>query len=109
MDGSKILIFSGTKRGADEITRVLRQDGWPARAIHGDKSQSERDWVCPVAFAYISVCSPPLPSHTRMHATPIRYTQGASRFQERHVTHHGCHGRRIAGAGRQGHQTGHQL
>jgi len=45
MDGSKILIFTGTKRTADIITRQLREDGWPARAIHGDKSQNERDWV----------------------------------------------------------------
>lgn len=41
----KVLIFVGTKRTADEITRYLRQDGWPALAIHGDKQQSERDWV----------------------------------------------------------------
>jgi ATP-dependent RNA helicase DDX5/DBP2 len=27
---NKILIFTGTKRGADDITRFLRQDGWPA-------------------------------------------------------------------------------
>jgi len=45
MDGSKILIFTGTKRAADQVTRQLREDGWPARAIHGDKTQSERDWV----------------------------------------------------------------
>ena len=59
---NKILIFTGTKRVADEITRFLRQDGWPAlcefsyppslayaanllTAIHGDKQQNERDWV----------------------------------------------------------------
>src|SRR5262249_18837857 len=34
MDGAdksnKILIFTGTKRVADDITRFLRQDGWPA-------------------------------------------------------------------------------
>ena len=34
MDGrenqNKMLIFTGTKRVADEITRFLRQDGWPA-------------------------------------------------------------------------------
>jgi ATP-dependent RNA helicase DDX5/DBP2 len=61
---NKILIFTGTKRVADEITRFLRQDGWPAlcesipstplrltslltfhTAIHGDKQQQERDWV----------------------------------------------------------------
>ncbi|GAB7363137.1 hypothetical protein MBLNU230_g3425t1 [Neophaeotheca triangularis] len=42
---SKILVFTGTKRVADEITRFLRQDGWPALSIHGDKQQNERDWV----------------------------------------------------------------
>lgn len=67
---AKVLIFTGTKRVADEITRFLRQDGWPALckftffsfllsntlpsslntnatflAIHGDKQQNERDWV----------------------------------------------------------------
>ena len=59
---NKILIFTGTKRVADDITRFLRQDGWPAlckfhssivsvfrlthsAAIHGDKQQNERDWV----------------------------------------------------------------
>jgi len=45
MDGSKVLIFTGTKRVADSLTRSLRSDGWPARAIHGDKTQTERDWV----------------------------------------------------------------
>lgn len=45
MDGSKIIIFTETKKGADQLTRQLRMDGWPALAIHGDKSQSERDWV----------------------------------------------------------------
>ncbi|KAF4657693.1 ATP-dependent RNA helicase dbp2 [Perkinsus olseni] len=41
----KTLIFCDTKRGADDITRLLRRDGWPALSIHGDKKQSERDWV----------------------------------------------------------------
>jgi ATP-dependent RNA helicase DDX5/DBP2 len=49
MDGAdnqnKCLIFTATKRVADEITRFLRQDGWPALSIHGDKAQNERDWV----------------------------------------------------------------
>ncbi|KAL2020374.1 hypothetical protein VTK56DRAFT_8503 [Thermocarpiscus australiensis] len=49
MDGkdnqNKVLIFTGTKRVADDITRFLRQDGWPALSIHGDKQQNERDWV----------------------------------------------------------------
>ncbi|KAK9730663.1 ATP-dependent RNA helicase dbp2, partial [Basidiobolus ranarum] len=42
---NKTLIFTATKRTADDITRFLRQDGWPALAIHGDKAQAERDWV----------------------------------------------------------------
>lgn len=42
---AKCLIFASTKRTCDEITSYLRQDGWPALAIHGDKQQSERDWV----------------------------------------------------------------
>lgn len=41
----KTLIFTSTKRTADDITRFLRQDGFPALAIHGDKQQNERDWV----------------------------------------------------------------
>ncbi len=41
----KILIFVETKRKADDITRWLRKDGWPAFCIHGDKAQNERDWV----------------------------------------------------------------
>ena len=45
MDGSKILIFVETKRGADELTKEMRLSGWPALAIHGDKRQEERDWV----------------------------------------------------------------
>jgi ATP-dependent RNA helicase DDX5/DBP2 len=45
MDGSKILIFVETKRGADGLTREMRTQGWPALSIHGDKEQSERDWV----------------------------------------------------------------
>ncbi|KAI1502328.1 Phosphomethylpyrimidine kinase-domain-containing protein [Biscogniauxia marginata] len=42
---NKVLLFVGTKRVADDITRFLRQDGWPALSIHGDKQQNERDWV----------------------------------------------------------------
>jgi ATP-dependent RNA helicase DDX5/DBP2 len=45
MDGSKILVFAASKRRCDQLTKELRVDGWPARAIHGDKSQEERDWV----------------------------------------------------------------
>jgi ATP-dependent RNA helicase DDX5/DBP2 len=43
-DGSRILIFAETKRSCDELVRQLRQDRYPALAIHGDKEQKERDW-----------------------------------------------------------------
>jgi ATP-dependent RNA helicase DDX5/DBP2 len=45
MDGNRILVFCETKRGCDDLTRALRNDGWPALGIHGGKEQSERDWV----------------------------------------------------------------
>jgi hypothetical protein len=48
MDGSRLLVFCETKRGCDAVTRLLRQNGWPALSIHGDKSQEERDWVLSV-------------------------------------------------------------
>ena len=41
----KMLVFVETKRGCDQLTRSLQMDGFPARCIHGDKSQDERDWV----------------------------------------------------------------
>lgn len=42
--GSKIIIFCSTKKMCDQLSRNLtRQFG--AAAIHGDKSQSERDFV----------------------------------------------------------------
>jgi len=43
-DGCRILIFSETKRGCDDLVRMLREDRYPALAIHGDKEQRERDW-----------------------------------------------------------------
>ncbi|WVR08901.1 ATP-dependent RNA helicase DBP2-A [Kwoniella sp. DSM 27419] len=44
-ENAKVLIFVGTKRVADDLTKFMRMDGWPALAIHGDKQQAERDWV----------------------------------------------------------------
>ncbi|KAG6910100.1 ATP-dependent RNA helicase dbp2 [Tephrocybe rancida] len=44
-ENAKVLIFVATKRVADDITKYLRQDGWPALAIHGDKEQLERGWL----------------------------------------------------------------
>jgi len=41
----RVLVFVETKKGCDMLTRSLRMDGYAARAMHGDKSQEERDWV----------------------------------------------------------------
>jgi ATP-dependent RNA helicase DDX3X len=37
------LIFVETKRKADEIENSLREDGYPATSIHGDRAQWERE------------------------------------------------------------------
>lgn len=42
---SKILIFTSTKRAADDVARQLQGERITAVALHGDKSQGERDWV----------------------------------------------------------------
>jgi ATP-dependent RNA helicase RhlE len=39
---SQVLVFTRTKRGADRLTRDLREDGIRAAAIHSDKSQGAR-------------------------------------------------------------------
>lgn len=41
----KTLIFVQTKRAADMLTNNMRRNNISALALHGDKSQSERDWV----------------------------------------------------------------
>jgi len=41
----RTLVFVGTKRNADRVTSRLRDEGVKARAIHGDKRQSEREKV----------------------------------------------------------------
>lgn len=41
----RVLVFVETKKGCDMLTRSLRADGYQARAMHGDKSQEERDWT----------------------------------------------------------------
>ena len=38
-ENAKVLIFFSTKHVADEITKYLHQDGWPALAIHGYKER----------------------------------------------------------------------
>merc|ERR1711865_282318 len=52
----KVLIFTETKKGADTLTRMLRMENLPALAIHGDKSQQERDWVLQQFKANKSPC-----------------------------------------------------
>ncbi|XP_063702837.1 uncharacterized protein LOC134832661 isoform X2 [Culicoides brevitarsis] len=44
---TKTIVFVETKRGVDEVTRSINRFGfgWRACAIHGDKSQQERDYV----------------------------------------------------------------
>ena len=37
------LVFTRTKRGADRVAKRLGQDGIPAEAIHGNKSQNNRE------------------------------------------------------------------
>ena len=41
----RVLVFTRTKHGADKVVRQLVQKGLPAEAIHGNKSQGQRDRV----------------------------------------------------------------
>jgi ATP-dependent RNA helicase RhlE len=41
----RALVFTRTKHGADKVVRVLAKAGHPADAIHGNKSQNQRDRV----------------------------------------------------------------
>ena len=43
--GDRTIIFCKTKANCDNITRMIRMDGLPALAIHGNKEQRERDWT----------------------------------------------------------------
>jgi len=42
---NKTLIFTETKRRADDLMRTMRREGWKVAAIHGDKKQEEREYV----------------------------------------------------------------
>lgn len=44
-DGGRFLVFCATHRRCDDLTRMLRLDGWPALGVHGGKCQMEREWV----------------------------------------------------------------
>ena len=39
----RVLIFVETKKGCDQLTRSLRGEGITTKAIHGDKTQQDRD------------------------------------------------------------------
>jgi ATP-dependent RNA helicase RhlE len=41
----RVLVFTRTKRGADKVVRALGKAGLPAQAIHGNKSQNQRERV----------------------------------------------------------------
>ncbi len=40
---SRVLVFTRTKRGADKVTRMLEGGGVASAAIHGNKSQAQRE------------------------------------------------------------------
>jgi ATP-dependent RNA helicase RhlE len=42
---SRVLVFTRTKHGADKVVRGLQKAGFAAEAIHGNKSQSQRERV----------------------------------------------------------------
>lgn len=42
---TRTIIFAETKAEVDELVGQLRREGFRAVGIHGDKKQSERDWV----------------------------------------------------------------
>ncbi len=42
-DLTRTIVFTRTKRGADRVTRHLEAAGVPVAAIHGNKSQAQRD------------------------------------------------------------------
>ncbi|MDP3493096.1 MAG: DEAD/DEAH box helicase [Hyphomonadaceae bacterium] len=42
-DYSRVLVFTRTKRGADKVARILEGGGVAAMAIHGNKSQGQRE------------------------------------------------------------------
>jgi len=41
----RVLVFTRTKRGADKVVRALAKGGLAAEAIHGNKSQNQRERV----------------------------------------------------------------
>ncbi|GMI24281.1 hypothetical protein TeGR_g13064, partial [Tetraparma gracilis] len=52
----RVLVFVETKRGCDMLQRSLQMDGFNSKAMHGDKTQQDRDW----ALRAFKDCSSPL-------------------------------------------------
>lgn len=44
-DGQKVLIFTESKRMADELRMILSRKGFKATSLHGDKSQTAREAI----------------------------------------------------------------
>jgi len=43
LDWESCIIFTSTKKGTDELQRLLKKEGIAAQSIHGDRSQEERN------------------------------------------------------------------
>ena len=43
LDWDSCIIFTSTKKGTDELQRLLKKEGIKAESIHGDRSQDERN------------------------------------------------------------------
>lgn len=43
LDWDSCIIFTSTKKGTDELQRLLKKEGMKAASIHGDRSQDERN------------------------------------------------------------------
>ncbi len=43
LDWESCIIFTSTKKGTDELQRLLKKEGIKAQSIHGDRSQDERN------------------------------------------------------------------
>jgi len=78
---SRVIIFCDTKRGCEALRAELKRRGIAADAIHGDKSQQERDWVllqfksgeCPILLA-----------------TDVRRRQSSLRHERARTSYHGA-------------------
>ena len=42
---SRVIVFCASKRGCEQMRADLKRRGYACEALHGDKSQQERDWA----------------------------------------------------------------